>query len=186
MDTEPATPSSPSAPISERGLARLVLVAFVVTFICARLMTFLIMSKRIPDLYLRLAGTHVHHLNYGIFLLGIVGAYLLFTRVGPREKIVAGVTYGIGLALTFDEFGMWLHLGGGYWQRASFDAIVVLASVLSLIAYAPPVRNWRPRDLTTAVLLIGATAMFFLMLRESFRFAARIEPRLMRLEETIR
>jgi hypothetical protein len=28
------------------------------------------------------------------------------------------------MALTFDEFGMWLHLGGSYWQRASFDAVV--------------------------------------------------------------
>ena len=34
--------------------------------------------------------------------------------------------YGVGLALTFDEFGLWFHLGGSYWQRASFDAVVVI------------------------------------------------------------
>jgi hypothetical protein len=33
------------------------------------------------------------------------------------------------MALTFDEFGMWLHLGGSYWQRASFDAVIVLLGV---------------------------------------------------------
>ena len=30
----------------------------------------------------------------------------------------------LAMALTFDEFGMWLHLGGSYWQRASFDAVI--------------------------------------------------------------
>jgi len=31
--------------------------------------------------------------------------------------------YGLAMGLTFDEFGMWLNLGGSYWQRASFDAV---------------------------------------------------------------
>jgi hypothetical protein len=34
------------------------------------------------------------------------------------------------MALTFDEFGMWLHLGGSYWQRASIDASIVVAALL--------------------------------------------------------
>ncbi len=50
--------------------------------------------------------------------------------------------YGIGLGMTFDEFGMWIHLGGGYWQRHSFDAVVVVSSVLALIAYAPTFANF--------------------------------------------
>jgi len=40
---------------------------------------------------------------------------------------LAALVYGVGLALTFDEFGMWVHLGGPYWQRASFDAVVLIA-----------------------------------------------------------
>jgi len=55
------------------------------------------------------------------------------------------VTYGIGLGLTFDEFGLWLHLGGDYWQRASYDAVIVLATVLALASFAPPVQQWLPR-----------------------------------------
>jgi hypothetical protein len=45
----------------------------------ARVVVFLIMSRRIPDLYLHLGGNHVHHLNYGIFLLSGIDAYLLFS-----------------------------------------------------------------------------------------------------------
>ena len=56
---------------------------------------------------------------------------------------MAGVLYGIGLGLTFDEFGMWLHLGGSYWQRASWDAVVVVASGLVLAALAPALKQFR-------------------------------------------
>jgi hypothetical protein len=96
----------------------------------ARITVFLIASRRIPDIYLHFGGTHVHHLNYGILLLSGVGAYLLLGN--PRKKGLrwATVLYGIGLALTFDEFGMWMHLGGSYWQRASFDAMVVIGGFL--------------------------------------------------------
>jgi hypothetical protein len=170
------------APSPTRHRARLALLAFGLSFIAARVTTFLIMAHRIPDVYLHLRGTHIHHLNYGIFLLAGLGAYLLFAPVTDRGIARACVVYGIGLALTFDEFGMWLHLGGGYWQRASFDAIVVLAALLALLGFAPPLSAWRPRHIATAVLMLGAAVGFYLMLAESFRFAARVEPRLERLE----
>ncbi len=141
------------------------------------------MAHRLPDLYLQLGGTHIHHLNYGIFLLAAVGAYLLFGPVSPRGLARAGVVYGIGLALTFDEFGMWLHLGGGYWQRASFDAVIVLSALLGLVSFAPPLQRWRPRDIATAVFTLGAAVVFYVLLVESFRFAASVQPRLERLEQ---
>jgi hypothetical protein len=162
---------------------RLVLASFLFTFIAARILVFLIMTRRIPDLYLHLGGSHVHHLNYGIFLLCGVGAYLLFTPLPQRALPAAAVTYGIGLALTFDEFGMWLHLGGGYWQRASFDAIIVLAAVLGLGAFAPPLRSWKSRDAALGGFVLVGTAVFYLLLVESFAFVAEEEPRLERLEE---
>jgi hypothetical protein len=168
---------------STRRRPRLVLLAFLLTFITARLVVFLIMAHRIPDLYLHLGGTHVHHLNYGIFLLAAVGAYLLFAQGSERGTTAASLAYGIGLALTFDEFGMWLHLGGGYWQRASFDAIIVLAGLLALLAFAPPLATWRRRHVAMAFVTVGAAVLFYFMLVESFRFAARIEPRLERLEQ---
>jgi hypothetical protein len=116
----------------------------------------------------------VHHLNYGIFLLAGVGAYLLFTP-GPVAP-AAAVVYGIGLGLTFDEFGMWLHLNGDYWQRASFDAVIVLAAALGLAGFAPPFRRWRPRQFATVLL-------FLLLLAGTIRLAAKVQPRLQQWRE---
>jgi hypothetical protein len=114
-----------------------------VTFILARAVGFVMRIHRMSGLYLQVHGTHVHHLNYGIFLLAGVGAYLLFSP-GPAAP-TAALFYGIGLGLTFDEFGLWLHLGGDYWQRASYDAVIVLAALLGLASFAPPLARWRLR-----------------------------------------
>ena len=53
-------------------LARRTLFGFVLTFILSRALVFLIMADCIPNLFFFLHGTHVHHLNYGIFLLAAV------------------------------------------------------------------------------------------------------------------
>lgn len=131
-------------PSNARPLARLVLLSLLLTFVAARVVSLLIMAHRMPNLYLHVRGTHVHHLDYGIFILAGVGAYLLFTQGPPAPT--AAIFYGIGLGLTFDEFGMWLHLSGDYWQRTSFDAIIVLAALLGLAGFAPPLARWRPRQ----------------------------------------
>src|SRR5947209_5733038 len=165
-------------PPNARPLARLVLLSLLFAFIVSRVFSILIMLHRMPNIYLHVRDTHVHHLNYGIFLLAGVGAYLLFSP-GPAAP-AAAVIYGIGLGLTFDEFGMWLHLNGDYWQRASFDAIVVLAAVLGLAGFAPPMRPWRPRLLAAVLLIFG------LLIVGSFRLAARAEPRLQRWEQRVR
>lgn len=170
---------------TQNHLARIVLTVFLLTFVVSRVVVFLIMSRRVPDLYLHLGGTHVHHLNYGIFLLSSVGAHLLFARPTGSKLTVAAVVYGVGMALTFDEFGMWVHLGGSYWQRASVDAIGVLAALFGLIAYAPALKKFRPVHWGSAVLVGIAVVVFFLMLRESFRYAHKvIGPRLYQIEIT--
>jgi hypothetical protein len=61
-------------------MARLTPVAFLLTFICARCVVFLIMARTIPDLYMHARGTPVHPLHYGIFPLSGLGADLLFTH----------------------------------------------------------------------------------------------------------
>ena len=154
--------------------ARWILSSFLFTFMAARITVFLIASRRILDIYLHFGGTHVYHLNYGILLLSGVGAYLLLGN--PREKGLrwATILYGIGLALTFDEFGMWVHLGGSYWQRASFDAMVVIAGFLSLVVVAPHLSRFRPNHWFTAIALALAMVIFGIMLVDSFRYAHRI------------
>jgi hypothetical protein len=163
--------------------ARIVLVAFLFTFVLVRSLVLLIMSRTIPDLYLYLKGTHIHHLNYGIFLLSVVGAYLLFGRPEGRGLGIMAGLYGAGMALTFDEFGMWIHLGGGYWQRASWDAVVILLAGFALIAFAPSLKKFRPRHWTTAIILIITLALFLVMFVESFKYAGRkLGPKLHRIE----
>ena len=166
-----------------RRLGRIVFFVFLVTFVLARITVFLIMARRIPDFFLHIGGTHVHHLNYGIFLLSGIGAYLLFRRPIGLTLSVAAIVYGVGLALTFDEFGMWLHLGGSYWQRASFDAVSVVAALLGLVAFAPPIQRFRPAHWWTAAVAIVLTVVFIVMLKDSLRFAENMaRPRLQQLE----
>ena len=52
----------------------------------------------------------------------------MFRRPDGREAEIIALMYGIAMGLTFDEFGMWLHLRGSYWQRASVDAIIIVGA----------------------------------------------------------
>jgi hypothetical protein len=164
-------------------LARRALFGFILTFIASRAMVFLIMAQRVPNLYFFMRGTHVHHLNYGIFLLAAVGAYLLFAEPSGRALRIAALLYGMAMALTFDEFGMWLHLGGSYWQRASIDAIIVVAAVLALIGFARSIRRFESRHLIASVALLFALLAFGVVLYDASMRIGRLEgPRLRELE----
>jgi hypothetical protein len=172
-------PSSPA-----RHLARLTFVAFLLTFIAARTLVILIITRKVPDLYVHLGGTHVHHLNYGIFLLAIVAAALLFASLNAVQRRFCAIVYGVGMALTFDEFGLWLNLGGSYWQRASFDAVVVVLSVFGLLAFAPRWQHIRSRHFAVGIVLLLALASFGTLLFKSLSHANdKILPRLIEMEE---
>ncbi len=166
-----------------RHLARLIFVAFLLTFIAARALVILIMTRRLPDLFLHFGGTHVHHLNYGIFLLSTIAAILLFANLNETQRAACAVVYGIGMALTFDEFGMWLHLGGSYWQRASFDAVIVLLSIFGLIAFMPRWQRVRAHHFATAAPLLLAVTWFYLLLFKSLHHADdKLMPQLLEIE----
>ncbi len=177
MSTEPTSPSESSR------LARRVLFAFILTFIGARIVVVLIMARRIPNMYFFLRGTHVHHLNYGIFLLAGVGAYLLLGRPAGKALGTAALGYGIALALTFDEFGMWLHLGGSYWQRASIDAVIVVAALLGLIAFASDIRRFEFHHIKASIAILIALIAFGVAIYDASVRIGRVEgPRLEALE----
>jgi hypothetical protein len=166
------------------ALARRALFAFVVTFILARVLVLLIMARRIPNFYLFLRGTHVHHLNYGIFLLAGVSTYLLFAPPSQRGRRGATALYGVAMALTFDEFGLWLHLGGSYWQRASVDAVVVVAALLTLIAFAWDIRRFESRHFAASLLLLVVLVILGVTVHDASIALGRIAgPRLEALEE---
>jgi hypothetical protein len=175
--------STPRAPSQAAPLARVVLATFLIIFVLARALVLLIMLRRIPSLYLHVHGAHVHHLNYGIFLLAVVGGILLFARPRGKSLSLVACLYGVAMALTFDEFGMWVHLGGPYWQRASFDAVVVVAALLALIAFAPAIRSFKPRQWLTAAAICLCVGLFAALLARSLRHAQeRISPVLQQIE----
>ncbi len=191
MNSDPTGPGSPAAEAVARHvlhlnvhkLARLALFGFILTFILARAFVFLIMSHEMPNLYFFLQGTHVHHLNYGIFLLAAVGGFGVFRRPGGRTAEVTALLYGVAMALTFDEFGMWLHLGGSYWQRASVDAVIVVAAVLALCSYMRSIERFESRHRWASLAILVALAGFAVVLYTAgLRLGDVVGPRLHELE----
>jgi hypothetical protein len=172
-------------PKPTRHLARLTFVAFLFTFIASRVLVILIMSRRMPDLFLHLGGTHVHHLNYGIFTLATVAGVLLFARLNETQKNVCALIYGFSVALTFDEFGMWLHLGGSYWQRASFDAVIVLLGLFGVLAFLPRWNRLRANHFIVGGCLLATIAAFYLLLFNSLTHAdEKLIPKLKEMEQS--
>ena len=88
-------------------------------------------------------GLHIHHLVWGILLLLIVG-YLWLIEVGTGSNWIASVSavlYGVGAALTLDEFALWLNLQDVYWTstgRQSIDAVLIFAAGLSVGIWGGP------------------------------------------------
>ena len=145
-------------------LARRALFGFILTFVLARVFVLLIMSKEMPNLYFFMHGTHVHHLNYGIFLLAAVGGYSVFRRPIGRAAEITALLYGVAMGLTFDEFGMWLHLGGSYWQRASVDAVIVVTAFFGLISFARSLKRFEARHFWAFIVLLIVLAGFAIVL----------------------
>ena len=141
-------------------LARRALFGFIVTFVLARVFVFLIMAGKMPNMYFFMHGTHVHHLNYGIFLLAAVCGYSVFRRPIGRPAEITALLYGVAMGLTFDEFGMWLHLGGSYWQRASVDAVIVVMALFGLISFARSLERFETRHFWAGIIMLIMLAGF--------------------------
>ena len=111
-----------------------VLIYFLSAFIMVRGLVYLWTYKYIPELSLVVDGIEIHHFNFGILLL-VVAGYLLLSGPSLKNRLRIAKIYGIGLALAFDEFGMWLHLRNDYWLRQSYDAVIIIAVFLLNAVY---------------------------------------------------
>ena len=145
-------------------LARITLFGFIVTFVLSRMFVFLIMAQLIHNFYFFMGNTHVHHLNYGIFLLSAVCGYSVFRRPVGRTAELVALLYGVAMGLTFDEFGMWLHLGGSYWQRASVDAVIVVSAAFAFVGFARSIRRFETRHVWAFSILVVALVGFGIVL----------------------
>jgi uncharacterized membrane protein YdcZ (DUF606 family) len=141
-------------------LARRAFYSFLLIFLILRGIAYLIMSKQIPNFYLSLEGTPFYHLNYGIFLLALVGGYALLCRPVGLAANLAALLYGLAMALTFDQFGMWLHFSGGYWQRVSVDAIIVILALSTLVLLGRSIERFESRHFWVFVFLLLALCGF--------------------------
>lgn len=127
-----------------RRVAIRALVAFLITFIVLRIITAIIHFELLPHAPFRnlitKSGLHIHHLFWGILLLMLTGFVALATRA-PTWHLRIAIVFGVALALTLDEFALWLRLADVYWSPEGIESIkagAVVAALLALYAYGQP------------------------------------------------
>ena len=118
-------------------------LGFLITFAIVRGITAMIRAGVGPLHNVSAGGTHIHHLVWGILLLLLVG-YVWLSEIGVGSSWVASLTaiaFGVGAALTLDEFALWLNLQDVYWGRQgreSIDAVLIFGSLLSVGIWGGP------------------------------------------------
>jgi len=118
-------------------------LSFLLTFAIVRGITYSIRAGIGPFHNVSAGGTHIHHLVWGILLLLVVG-YVWLLEVGVGSSWVASLTavlFGVGAALTLDEFALWLNLQDVYWERQgriSVDVVLIFGGLLSVGVWGGP------------------------------------------------
>ena len=120
---------------------------FFTAFLITRVISHAIRAGRGPWRTVLIGQTHVHHLVWGILLLLAVGyGWLIQVGTGKDDSSrwlgrVMAIVYGVGAALTLDEFALWLHLQDVYWERegrASVDAVFLFGALVSTGVWGGP------------------------------------------------
>jgi hypothetical protein len=113
----------------------LLLLAFMITFFLTRLYTRLARIKGWGSGSIG-GGIHLHHMVIGILMILISGLLEIALRPGGYGQDLLAIAFGVGAALTLDEFALWLYLRDVYWSeegRSSIDASVVGVLLASLL-----------------------------------------------------
>ncbi|HTZ58488.1 MAG TPA: hypothetical protein VMB49_10345 [Acidobacteriaceae bacterium] len=122
-------------------------ISFFITFLAVRLLVASIQHHIGPFQYVTMGGRHIHHLVWGILILLAVGLCYL-NEVGSGDTPASifwsrliSILYGVGAALTLDEFALWLNLANVYWSpqgRESIDAVILFGSLLAIGTWGAP------------------------------------------------
>jgi hypothetical protein len=123
-------------------------ISFLFAFISVRLLVHRIVNHQGHFQWVVVRGHHIHHLVWGILILLLVG-YGWLLDLGRSHSPTSiffsrlmSVGYGVGAALTLDEFALWLDLEpDAYWSdtgRLSIDAVILFGALLAVGAGGAP------------------------------------------------
>ena len=122
-------------------------VSFFLTFAGVRAVVYAILHQIPPFHFIQMGGRHIHHLVFGIIILLLVG-YAWLCEIGTGStgwsiviSRLISILYGVGAALTLDEFALWLNLRDVYWSRqgrSSIDAVILFGALLAAGAWGSP------------------------------------------------
>jgi len=122
-------------------------VSFLLTFAGVRILVHRIVNHEGHFQWVVIHGKHIHHLVWGILILLLVGYGWLMDLGRSHSPLsiffsrLMSVGYGVGAALTLDEFSIWLDLDpDAYWSsgRLSIDAVILFGGLLAVSAWGAP------------------------------------------------
>ena len=123
-------------------------VGFFCAFGIARGMAHAAANNIGPFHFVESGGNHIHHLVWGILMLLLVG-YVWVMQIGTGVKdssrgwsLVTAALFGIGSALTLDEFALWVKFTDqayfGAPGRANIEAVLFFGGLLSIGIWGSP------------------------------------------------
>ncbi len=119
-----------------RRVALHALASFLITLGVLRLITAIIHFEVFPHGPFRnlvtKSGLHIHHLFWGVLLLMATGFAALASRA-PRWHLRIAFVFGVALALTLDEFALWLRLADVYWTPEGIESLKAASVVAALL-----------------------------------------------------
>jgi len=118
-------------------------VAVALTIVVARLANYVYPRTHLP----LIPGMRLHHYVFGILILTMAG-YLALLFKGPRATLWIALLYGLGVGLTFDEFGFGFNPPRAAMPRGArweYTGILVIVSFFLVTALVRQLRSRRPR-----------------------------------------
>ncbi len=143
----------------------LILLSFLITFALTRLYT------RLARIYGwgsgSVNGVHLHHMVVGIVMILVTGFVGIAASPGYPWEHVLAILFGVGAALTLDEFALWLYFRDVYWTeqgRSSIDATImgVVLAGLVLVGTSPfGIHQAEAQEPRTVAFIVIASSVAF-------------------------